>query len=361
MDEARQVLESGTNPDTWNTQGLTALHLAIQSRRPDMVQLLLEFGARVDSKTMNADGHTPLHCAAMVGHTVILEMLLARGADPERADSSGWRPIHHAASSGSLEPLGVLSKICDVNAPIGDGRTALHLAAIGGNADSVQILAQSGADVSARTVDGKTALHLAATQGNNVAIAKLLIKCGADRGAVDWNGRTAYDEAVELGQESLFALLQVPGNVASPAPVGDDLEELLRNAAWSGDLRGVRRCLKRGAAVNACDRYGWTALHCAAFKGHAEIVKRLLESCQSKEEACAIDEQGYSALHCAVESGHREVVKILVGCEMIEINGVTREGLSALDMALALEHGGMVRTLVNAGARACVANLIIDE
>lgn len=43
-----------------------------------MVALLLDKGANIESKTR--DGLTPLHCAARSGHEQVVDMLLERGA-----------------------------------------------------------------------------------------------------------------------------------------------------------------------------------------------------------------------------------------------------------------------------------------
>lgn len=43
-----------------------------------MVALLLENGAAIEAKTR--DGLTPLHCAARSGHEQVVDMLLEKGA-----------------------------------------------------------------------------------------------------------------------------------------------------------------------------------------------------------------------------------------------------------------------------------------
>lgn len=57
---------------------ISPLHVAAKWGKTNMVALLLEKGANIESKTR--DGLTPLHCAARSGHEQVVDMLLERGA-----------------------------------------------------------------------------------------------------------------------------------------------------------------------------------------------------------------------------------------------------------------------------------------
>ena len=61
------------------------LHLAALNGHPDVLQVLLEHGARCDVAT--ATGKTPLHGAALYGHGSVVRMLLEFKADKEL---DGW-------------------------------------------------------------------------------------------------------------------------------------------------------------------------------------------------------------------------------------------------------------------------------
>lgn len=52
--------------------------MAAKWGKTNMVSLLLEKGANIESKTR--DGLTPLHCAARSGHEQVVDMMLERGA-----------------------------------------------------------------------------------------------------------------------------------------------------------------------------------------------------------------------------------------------------------------------------------------
>ncbi len=71
---------------------------------------------------------------------------------------------------------------------------------------------------------------------------------------------------------------QTPPQTTTPAsPSNASANEALWEASRLGDLARVTRALDDGADVNAKARYGATALSFAADKGHADIVKLLLD------------------------------------------------------------------------------------
>ena len=70
----------------------------------------------------------------------------------------------------------------------------------------------------------------------------------------------------------------------------------LRDAVSQGDVKALRRLLKRGADVHAKDWWGLTALHWAADRGRADLVKLLLKK---GADANAKDKDGKTPLDLA--------------------------------------------------------------
>ena len=88
----------------------------------------------------------------------------------------------------------LLKKGLDVNEAQGDGTTALHWAAIKGDAELAQMLIYAGANVRATTRLGAyTPLYLAAKGGHSAVVAALLAG-GADAKAVDGERHHAADD-----------------------------------------------------------------------------------------------------------------------------------------------------------------------
>ena len=73
--------------------------------------LLIRAGARVDAP--GPDGRTPLMYAAMFDRLELLDLLLQSGADLERADAQGQRPLALARTMGAQRTLARLQRTYD--------------------------------------------------------------------------------------------------------------------------------------------------------------------------------------------------------------------------------------------------------
>ena len=118
--------------------------------------------------------------AALRGYVQGTKKLIAQGADVNAEDKSGWTPLTIAASKGQAGVIEVLlANGADVNrAKSKDGLTALMAAAAFGHTDSVTALIAGGANVNATNHAGITALQFAA-QGGHTQVIELLRKAGA--------------------------------------------------------------------------------------------------------------------------------------------------------------------------------------
>ncbi|KAJ7543580.1 hypothetical protein O6H91_09G044100 [Diphasiastrum complanatum] len=326
MENVREVLERDVDVDSVDKlQGLTAMHFAIAKRRPEIVQLLLEFDPDLEIK--NKQGHTALQEAVILRDSLTTEVLLAKGANTEAKNPAGCTALHYAIGRRSLAVVRMLlNHGADVNATLKDGRTALYIAALKRDKACVKLLIDQGAQVEARGPDGLTPLHNAAARGDG-ALVKLLLSGGAETEALTPDGKTPYDLAAESEHEDLYDVLKI----------GDEL----RSGSRKGNLETVRQCLRQGAFLNGQDQNGWSALHCAAFKGHINIVKYLIGKGADME--CR-DEKGYTALHCATEAGRTHVAQLLI-TKGANLNAKIKKGATALQIAQSMNFTGLILLL----------------
>ncbi|XP_071949794.1 tyrosine-protein kinase HTK16-like [Antedon mediterranea] len=88
--------------DARNSSGYTALQIAVDKGNYEMVMLLLDHEANVNTK--DGGGVTALHHACMNNFPLICQLLVERGADPTaRHHTTGWVPLHTAAQRGHSE------------------------------------------------------------------------------------------------------------------------------------------------------------------------------------------------------------------------------------------------------------------
>ncbi|XP_048863281.1 protein phosphatase 1 regulatory subunit 12A-like isoform X8 [Brienomyrus brachyistius] len=226
-----------------------------------------------------------------------------------------------ACSSGDTEEvLRMLERGADINYANVDGLTALHQACIDDNVDMVTFLVEHGACVNQPDNEGWIPLHAAASCGY-MDIAEYLISQGASVGVVNSEGETPLDIAEEEAMEELLQNEINRQGVDIEAARKEEERVMLRDARqWlnSGQIADVRHT-----------KSGGTAMHVAAAKGYAEVLKLLI---QAGYDVNIKDFDGWTPLHAAAHWGKEEACRILVEklCDMDAINKV---GQTAFDVA----------------------------
>ncbi|NXP78835.1 CDN2A inhibitor, partial [Ramphastos sulfuratus] len=113
-------------------EGPVADELANAAARGDLQRLKELLDGAADPNTVNSYGRTPIQ-VMMLGSPRVAELLLQRGADPNRPDPhTGCFPVHDVARSGFLETLAALHRAgARLDLPDGSGRLPLDVAAGG--------------------------------------------------------------------------------------------------------------------------------------------------------------------------------------------------------------------------------------
>ena len=118
---------------------------------------------------------TALAISAFNGNKEIVELLLAKGADPNVYDDMGIPPILGAARQNRGEIIEMLLKNkAEVNIKNKSGEeTALHYAAEYNSADAAKVLLANGADKTAKNTSGNTPLDVAKNKKSDKVIELL--------------------------------------------------------------------------------------------------------------------------------------------------------------------------------------------
>ncbi|WOL13100.1 putative E3 ubiquitin-protein ligase XBOS33 [Canna indica] len=223
---ATLLLEKGADANSRNLYGQTPLMEACRNGCWEVVQSLLLFKCNV-SKEEYLSGWTALHFAAQGGHIPCIRLLLADFAPSARQrvtdSSTDENELPNSSSRGDGEDE--FSRF--INKAAGGGITALHLAALSGNADCVHLLLDLHADVSATALyhsssavsnigAGSTPLHYAACSGS-LKSCQVLLARGASKLEVNGHGWLPVDIARIRGSHELVPLLSPLSEMTVPA------------------------------------------------------------------------------------------------------------------------------------------------
>ena len=92
----------------------------------------------------------------------------------------------------------------------------------------------------------------------------------------------------------------------------DPKREILR-AAKAGDIVKVRSLVETDSdLLNTLDKDGSTPLHCATWKGHAEVVAFLLEAGADVNARNQNEHWGTTPLHAAAHANQTAIAQLLI-------------------------------------------------
>lgn len=300
-----------------NRAGETALHLAIKSRSSLAVINLMLTSDKNLLQAKDHNGEKAIHVAASHAHFEAAKLLLDSGAnvdEPVAISRNGVQTIY--TGNTPLLLACSCSKGLFAKPPQDDEVSCRTI---------VDSLILAGADIHATTPECETALQLAAKTGLSSVIEVLrtagLSKDPAALISKDAEGAThPLIKAASCDHASLCGFLVrhdgadvnmtepngcKPLHVAAMSKHGDNADTILQLAALGADLEAripsngrralhlaaateygfssrekansVAALLNLGAAIEAVDNSGWTALHFAAQRHHLSVLELLLD------------------------------------------------------------------------------------
>jgi ankyrin repeat protein len=271
-DCVKALIAGGADLEAEGSGGFTALAIAVKNGHAGCAEALIASGAAVDAKAAAWEGKTPLHLAAESGRRDIGDLLLAKGARANLTDERGRTPLHLAAlgdHQATAELL--LAHQANANARATGGETPLHSAAQTGSKGVAKLLLANNAEVNA-SMGGQTALHFAADEYT----AALLLANQADVNARSDAGGTPLHRAAQNGRSKVAIILIAYG--AQVSARSNDGQTPLHMAAYEGHKDVAELLLANGAEVDAKTDDGRTPLYLAVRKRHRDVAELLLAS-----------------------------------------------------------------------------------
>jgi uncharacterized protein len=296
------------------------------------VRALVQQKADVNAKA--SDGSTALHWAVESDDPEIVDVLLKAGADVKGKDRFGFTPLYFAISNNNLQMVRQLLKSgADANEADAAGDTLLMLAAREGNPDILSALLESGAAVNAKDKTDQTAL-MWAVRSNQPALVKMLIGRGGEL-----NGKTRAGQLPERRPPGAGGGSHGVGIVRGGWPprgyqgeASGGLSPLLF-AARDGRLEAAKLLVEAKANVNQPDVNSISPLVMAITNNHVDVAKLLLENGADPKAA---DLWGRTPLWTSVDLRDLEVGK----------SGEQRAGDQKVDRAAALD---LIKMLLDRG------------
>lgn len=121
--------------------------------------------------------------------------------------------------------------------------------------------------------------------------------------------------------------------------------------AWEGNIALMELFLSRGADIHKTNRFGETALMLATWKNRPEAVHWLLARGARPNR----NEREWTALHYAAFAGHAELVDRLISAGA-DVNARSTNGSTVVMMAAREGHAAIARRLLAAGANPALVN-----
>lgn len=223
-----------------------AFSWAVESNNVKKVTAWLDEG--LDPDFMTKPLGTGLMIAAWNGNIPMMELFVARGANPRRSNENGEQPLQLAAWNGHLEAVKWLLDHGAMLNREGNHWSALHYAVFNGHTELANYLLERGADVNARSPNRSTPLMLAARE-NREELTKVLLEAGADTKAMnDW-GDTPLTMAMRYEHFRLGKMISSPEEfaIAVKAPK-ESFGEAQRSASAPSEIEELLRKIREAEA-----------------------------------------------------------------------------------------------------------------
>ena len=322
----------------------SALHHAVYSVHPDVVEVLIAAGADIEARD---NGRSPLQMACSKEEIAVVKMLVKAGAEVCATDNAGYTCLMYAACNGHTETVRYLVGLpgVDLHHKNYEGDTALAACE---HPAVMEVLIDAGADIETKSNLGRTPLHWASMKGQ-VARMKVLVKAGSQMCVADKEGLSCLAFAAYFGHtEAVRYLVGLPEvHINQKGGLAREERTALGFAITRVHADVVRVLIDAGADIEAWETNGCRPLHLACMNEEIAIVKMLVKA---DAEVRVLDYRGFSPLDIAAVNGHTETVRYIVGLQKIDVNYRAFNNYTALQSAVHTGHPDVVQVLITARA-----------
>jgi ankyrin repeat protein len=339
---ARKFFVGQTRIDSTDLRGRTPLHISADARDYEMTAFFISLGATMD--LLDRENHTPLSVAVTRGDARSARALIEAGATIHHRQPGRQTPAVASIAMGGdfLRTVLAPAALQSVDA---NGRTMLHLAALAGNAEAVEIILAEEEKLRTNNLkttdkDGKTALDLALEEVNSKehfeAAEKLILA-----GAVSANPIYAY-------------LAPAVRSSNYNTRIGDGIAPL-HFAAWEGYAGMAQYLLDKNVDINVKNASGTTPLHEAARGGNLLIMELLL---QRGADVRAQDAKGNTPMHIGIPAASHQAALAMLLLHGADPNTRDEHGESPLHILISLNRRHeVITTLLEGGADVSIRNI----
>lgn len=304
-------------------------------------------------------GRTLLHHAILCGSEGAVNVLLSCGADPEcpiKTPKTEFRPIHMAARLGLSTILqSLVDSGCDLNSKTESGDTALLISAKYKQEECLKVLAKAGADFGLVNVSGQSASSNAGSNRWSLGFQQAVLDAIRAGKIPKSSNISVFSPLMFVAQagdtEALKALMEW-GEINLDYQDDNGFSAVMV-AALKGHVDVFRLLVFAGADVKLLNKSGKTAIMLSELnQNHDMFEKVMLEFALEKGNRYA---GGFYALHCAARRGDLDAVKLLTS-RGYDVNVPDGEGYTPLMLAAREGHGLMCELLISCGAICDVKN-----
>ena len=331
-------IAKGTDVLLKTKDGANCLHIAASNGHLNLCKTLIN-EINFDVNIADDKGWTALHCSAQSGNDELFGFIADKGTNIFLKTKGGQNCLHIAASRGHFNLCKTLIEKINFNVHMVDNKkwAALHYAAQSGNYELMKYFIAKGTDVFLKTEDGVNCFNIAASNGHLNLCKTLINEINFDVNIADDKGWTALHCSAQSGNDELFGFIADKGtNIFLKTKGGQNclhiaasrghfnlcktlIEKInfnvhmvdnkkwaaLHYAAENGSYKLMKYFITKGTDVLLKTEGGLNCLHIAAFNGHLNLCKTLIN--EINFDVNIADDKGWTALHCSAQSGNDEL------------------------------------------------------